>query len=194
MSVAVDPFRKLVVWAYASNSSATVDKLLIYNYEIGKWSSGTTTVDRIASTSSPAFTLDGLDTFGTLEQIDASFDDRLWLGGKLQFAGVNQTKIITFSGAPSTATIETGDIELPGATSAITMAKPIVDNGSGNVALFSRRLLNQQVVFGSQIVADAENRVSIRGVGRYHRLQLTPTGSWTTVVGTDIDLNGLGTR
>jgi hypothetical protein len=170
MSVAVDPFRKLVVWAYASNSSATVDKLLIYNYEIGKWSSGTTTVDRIASTSSPAFTLDGLDTFGTLEQIDASFDDRLWLGGKLQFAGVNQTKIVTFSGGPSTATIETGDVELPGATSAITMAKPIVDNGSGNVALISRRLLNEQVAFGTQSVADAENRVSIRGVGRYHRL------------------------
>ena len=194
MSVAVDPFRKLVVWAYASNSSATADKLLIYNYEINKWSSGTTTVDRIASTSSPAFTLDGLDIFGTLEQIDASFDDRLWLGGKLQFAGVNETKIITFSGGPSTATIETGDIELPGATSAITIAKPIVDNGSGNVALFSRRLLNEQVAFGSQIVADAENRVSIRGIGRYHRLQLTPTGSWTSVVGTDIDLNGLGTR
>jgi hypothetical protein len=74
------------------------------------------------------------------------------------------------------------------------MAKPIVDNGSGNVALVSRRLLNEQVVFGSQTVADSENRVSIRGVGRYHRLQLTPTGQWKTTVGIDIDLNGLGSR
>jgi hypothetical protein len=194
MSSAVDPFRKLVIWAYASNSSATVDKLLIYNYETNRWSSGTTVVDRIATSSSPAFTLEGLDVFGTLEQIESSFDDRLWLGGKIQFAGVNEAKVVTFSGAPMTATIETGDIEMPGATSAITMAKPIVDNGSGNMALFSRRLLNEQVVFGSQVVADAENRVSIRGVGRYHRLQLTPTGSWTSAVGTDIDLNGLGTR
>jgi hypothetical protein len=194
MSSAVDPFRKLVIWAYASNSSATADKLLIYNYETNRWSSGTTVVDRIVSTSSPAFTLDGLDVFGTLEQIDSSFDDRVWLGGKMQFAGVNLAKIVTFSGDPMTATIETGDIEVPGTTSAITMAKPIVDNGSGNVALVSRRLLNEQVVFGSQSVADAENRVSIRGVGRYHRLQLTPTGLWKTAVGMDIDLNGLGTR
>lgn len=194
MSCAVDPFRKLVVWAYASNSSATVNKLLIYNYETNRWSSGTTVVDRVATSSSPAFTLEGLDVFGTLEQINSSFDDRLWLGGKMQFAGVNEAKIVTFSGDPMTATIETGDIEVPGSTSAITLAKPIVDGGSGNVALFSRRLLNQQVVFGTQVVADAENRVSIRGVGRYHRLQLTPTGSWNTVVGTDIDLNGLGTR
>ena len=194
MSAAVDPFRKLVVWAYASNSSATVNKLLIYNYEIGRWSSGLTTVDRVATSSSPAFTLEGLDIFGTLEQINSSFDDRLWLGGKMQFAGVDLTKIVTFSGDPMTGTIETGDIEVPASTSAITMAKPIVDNGSGNVALLSRRLLNETTVFGAQTVANSENRVSIRGVGRYHRLQLTPTGSWTTVVGVDIDLNGLGTR
>ena len=194
MSAAIDPFRKLVVWAYASVSSATPDKLIFYNYETNKWTSGTTNVSRIASTSSPAFTLEGLDVFGTLEQIDSSFDGRIWLGGKLQFAGVRGAKVVTFSGAPMTATIETGDIEVPGSTSAITMAKPIVDNGSGNVALISRRLLNESVVFGTQVVADAENRVSIRGIGRYHRLQLTPTGSWTSVVGTDIDLNGLGTR
>jgi hypothetical protein len=112
----------------------------------------------------------------------------------MQFAGVKDTKIVTFSGANNTAYIETGDIEVPGATSAITMAKPIVDNGSGNVALVSRRLLNEQVVFGTQTAADSENRVSIRGVGRYHRLQLTPTGLWKTTVGMDIDLNGLGTR
>jgi len=194
MSSAIDPFRKLVVWAYASNSSATVDKLLIYNYEIGKWSSGLTTADRVATSSSPAFTLEGLDTFGNLEQINTSFDDRLWLGGKMQFAGVDQTKIVTFSGTGMTGIIETGDIEVPGTTSAITMAKPIVDNGSGNIALLSRRLLTETTIFGSQTVANSENRVSIRGIGRYHRLQLTPTGSWTTVVGVDIDLNGLGTR
>jgi hypothetical protein len=194
MSVAVDPFRKLIIWSYASVSSATPDKLLIFNFQTNKWSSGTTTVSRVASSSSPAFTLEGLDIFGTLEQIGSSFDDRVWLGGKVQFAGVRNAKVITFSGAPMTATIETGDVEIPGTTSAITMAKPIVDNGSANVALFSRRLLNEQVVFGSQVVADSENRVSIRGIGRYHRLQLTPTGMWTSAVGTDIDLNGLGTR
>ena len=194
MSSAVDPARKLVIWAYASLSSATVDKLLIYNYEIGKWTSGTTTASRIATSSTPSFTLEGLDVFGNLETIESSFDSRVWLGGKMQFAGVKDTKIVTFSGANNTAYIETGDIEVPGTTSAITMAKPIVDNGSGNVALVSRRLLNEQVVFGSQTAADSENRVSIRGVGRYHRLQLTPTGLWKTAVGMDIDLNGLGTR
>ena len=171
-----------------------MDKLIIYNYQTQKWTSGTTDVDRVATSSTPSVTLEGLDTFGTLETIETSFDSRIWLGGKMQFAGVRNAKIITFSGENSTAIIETGDIEVPGSTSSITIAKPIVDNGSGNIALLSRRLLSEPVTFGSQVVADAENRVSIRGVGRYHRLQLTPTGNWTSVVGTDIDLNPLGTR
>ena len=194
MSAAVDPARKLVIWAYASQASATVDKLLIYNYQTNKWTSGTTNASRIASSSTPSVALEGLDVFGNLDTIPTSFDSRIWLGGKMQFAGVRNTKIITFSGANNTAYIETGDIEMPGVTSAITLAKPIVDNGSGSVALFSRRLLSEQVIFGSQTAADAENRVSLRGVGRYHRLQLTPTGQWTNTVGIDVEMNPLGTR
>lgn len=194
MSSAVDPYRKLIVWSYASNSSATPDKLLIYNFQTNRWTSGTISTDWIATSSTPTVLLEGLDTFGTVDTIESSFDSRIWLGGKMQFAGLDGAKIVTFSGANATAYIETGDIEVPGATSAITMAKPIVDNGSGSVALISRRLLTESTVFGSQTAADAENRVSIRGVGRYHRLQLTPTGSWTNTVGMDIDLSPLGTR
>jgi len=194
MSAAVDPTKKLIIWAYASISSATVDSLLIYNYQTQRWTSGTTTADRIASTSTPAVTLEGLDVYGNVDTITTSFDSRLWLGGKLQLAGVDGAKIVTFTGANATAYIETGDIETPGTTSSITLVKPTVENGSGSVALLSRRLLTESTVFGTQTAADAENRVSVRGVGRYHRLQLTPTGSWTSVVGIDVELNQLGTR
>jgi hypothetical protein len=194
MSVAVDPTRKLVIWSYASTSSATPDKLIIYNFQNQKWTTGLADVNRVASSSTPAFALEGLDVFGTLETIESSFDSQIWLGGKMQFAGVKNAKIITFSGANATAYIETGDIEVPGSTSAMTMVKPLVDDGSANVAVATRRLLNEVVSFGTQSTADAENRVSIRSVGRYHRLQLTPTGSWSTASGMDIELNGLGTR
>jgi len=194
MSAAVDPTKKLIIWAYASNSSATADSLLIYNFQTQRWTSGTTTVDRIASTSTPAVTLEGMDVYGNLDTILTTFDSRLWLGGRLQLAGVDGAKIVTFSGANATAYIETGDIEVPGSTSSITLVKPTVEGGSGSVALLSRRLLTESTVFGSQTAADAENRVSVRGVGRYHRLQLTPTGSWTSAVGMDIDLSPLGTR
>lgn len=194
MSAAVDPSKKLIIWGYASKNSATVDKLLIYNFQTQKWSSATTTVDRIASTSTPAVTLEGMDVYGNLDTIMTSFDSRLWLGGRLQLAGVNGAKIVTFTGASAQAYLETGDIEVPGTTSAITMVKPLVDNGSGDVAVATRRLLNESITYGTASASDSENRVSIRSVGRYHRLQLSPTGSWSTAIGMDIELNGLGTR
>lgn len=194
MSAAVDPSKKLIIWAYPSINSGTADSLIIYNYQTQKWSSGTTTVNRIASSSTPSYELEDMDTFGNLEEIMTSFDSRLWIGGKLQFAGVDGAKIVTFSGENATAYLETGDIEIPGSTSAITMVKPLVDNGSGNIAVATRRLLNESIVYGAQSASDSENRVSIRSIGRYHRLQLSPTGSWTTAIGMDIELNGLGTR
>jgi hypothetical protein len=135
-----------------------------------------------------------MDVYGNLDTIMTSFDSRLWLGGRLQLAGVNQRKIVTFTGVSAQAYLETGDIEVPGTTSAITMVKPLVDNGSANVAVATRRLLNETITYGNPSTSDAENRVSIRSVGRYHRLQLSPTGSWSTAIGMDIELNGLGTR
>jgi hypothetical protein len=194
MSAAVDPAKKLIIWAYASVGSATPDKLIIYNYQTQKWTSGTTDVSRVASASTPAVTLEGMDVYGTLETILTSFDSRLWLGGKLQLAGVHDAKIVTFTGANATATLETGDMEIAGSTSSITLIKPTVDNGSASMAIATRRLLNEAITYSSQTAADAENRIALRSIGRYHRLQLTPTGSWTSVVGVDVEMNKLGSR
>ena len=43
--------------------------------------------------------------------------------------------------------------------------------------------------------ADAENRISLRSNGEYHRLRLTPTGAnWKTAVGMEVDVFKQGTR
>jgi hypothetical protein len=75
------------------------------------------------------------------------------------------------------------------------LAKPIVDNGSATVAVASRDLLTEQVEFGADIPADAENRVSLRSNGDYHRLRLTPTGiNWKTAIALEIDIVKQGNR
>jgi len=106
---------------------------------------------------------------------------------------VFRQKIIAFSGQPKTASISTGDISV--GQSIVTLAKPIVDKGSGSVAIASRNNLSDQVEFGTSTAADSENRVSLRSNGKYHRLNLTPTGSnWKTAVGVEVDLVKQGTR
>ncbi len=79
--------------------------------------------------------------------------------------------------------------------STVMLVRPTVDGGSASVAVASRDLLSEQVEFYTDVPADAENRVSIRSNGEYHRLRLTPTGAnWTTAVGMDVDVVKQGNR
>jgi hypothetical protein len=197
MSAAIDPFRNLVIWSYASKGQGgNVDKLLIYNFETKKWSSGTTDVDRVADASTPSVTLEGLDAFSTsIDALPTSLDSRQWVGGKMMFAGVRNAKIVTFTGVNSTATIQTGDLSAENRKTAVTLVQPIVDNGSASVAISSRNLLSESVTFGTASAADSENRVSIRSMGRYHQLEFTTTGdNWQTAIGADVELVPMGGR
>jgi hypothetical protein len=192
MSSTIDPFRKIVVWKFIDNFAQNT--LLIYNWQVQKWSYCTTDVDVVASSTSATMTLEGLDLYGNMDTLTTSLDDALWSGGKFLFAGARDNKIVTFTGANSTAQIETGDIGSE-ATSVVTLARPVVDNGSGSVAIASRMLLSEVAQLGSYIPASNENRVALRSSGKYHRLSLIPTGDrWSNAIGIDIDIIPQGTR
>jgi hypothetical protein len=101
---------------------------------------------------------------------------------------------VTYNGAPATGQLITGDLNA-GGRSVVTLARPLVDNGSATVSVASRTLLNQELLFGAAVAADSENRVSLRSNGNFHRFKVVPTGNnWTTAVSLDIDLAGQGTR
>jgi hypothetical protein len=192
MSSTIDPFRKIVVWKFIDNFAQNT--LLIYNWQVQKWSYCTTDVDVVASSASASMTLESLDLYGNMDTLTTSLDDALWSGGKFLFAGARDNKIVTFTGANSTAQIETGDIGSE-ATSVVTLARPVVDNGSGSVAISSRMLLSEVAQLGSYIPASNENRVALRSSGKYHRLSLIPTGDrWSNAIGIDIDIIPQGTR
>ena len=194
MSAAVDPTKNLVMWGYPSLD--TTYRILMYHVPTKRWSYAETTVNRIASSSTPNVTVEGLDNFSaSIDALMTPLDSRLWVGGKLQLAGVSGAKIITFSGTPKTATIDTSDIETGMNQSMITMVKPVVDNGSGAVAIDSRLQLNEQVAFSTVTAASSENRVGVRSYGRYHRVRLEPSGdNWSSAIGVDVEIQSAGTR
>ena len=192
MSSTIDPIRKIVVWEFIDNFAQNT--LLIYNWQVQKWSYCTTDVDYVASSASAGMTLEGLDLYGNMDTLTTSLDDALWSGGKFLFAGARDDKIVTFTGANSSAQLTTGDIG-DGVTSVVTLARPIVDNGSGSVAIASRMLLSAVPELGSYTAADSDNRVSLRSSGKYHRISVIPTGDrWSNAIGVDIDVSPQGTR
>ena len=193
MSAAIDPINNLVVWGYPSVD--TDYRVLIYHIATGKWSYSDSSATRVAPVSTPSITLEGLDAFSaSIDALGVSLDSRNWLGGKLLLLGLKGSKLITFTGAAKTATIETSDIESPANQSMVTMIKPIVDNGTGSASVASRLQLNQTVSFPTVTAANSENRIGTRSYGRYHRVKLQPSGDWTTAIGMDVDIQSAGTR
>lgn len=192
MSSAVDPIRKLAMWCTPLQSGGY--GLFVYSIPLNKWSYIETTATSIASVLTATTTLEDLDNYSaSLDALVISLDDPQWAGGNLLLAGTSGQKIITFGNSNKTAYISTGDIDT--GRSVITLARPIVDGGSGSIAVASRDNLAEQVLFGDSVAADAENRVSLRSNGDYHRLKLTPTGdNWKTAVGMEFDIVKQGDR
>jgi hypothetical protein len=107
--------------------------------------------------------------------------------------GVREQKIVAISGAYKSAYVVSGDIDIGRST--VMLAKPIIDNGTGTVAVASRDLLTETVEFGTAVAADAENRCSLRSNGEYHRIKVSPTSSnWKTLVGVEVDIVKQGDR
>ena len=191
MTSAVDPVKKIVVWNFPNISNGR--SLLIYNYQVKKWSIADTIASTVSSIATAGFTLENLDIFGTLDSLTTSLDDRLWAGGKFLFAGTIGDKIATFTGDNMVAQLTTGDIE-QGYNSVVTLARPQIDNGSCLVSVASRKELDDAILFSTPIATSSEGRVSLRSYGRYHRFNVTPTGNWTNAISLDIDIQPQGNR
>lgn len=130
----------------------------------------------------------------TSDTLVTTLDDRLYKGGKFLFGGVRDTRIITFTGTNATGNIITNDLEY-GYNSVITLIRPSVDNGSANVQVASRRMLDDTITYGSSVSATQEDRCSVRSAGRYHRVNVVPTGdNWESIIGVDIDYAEQGNR
>jgi len=192
MSVAIDPLKKLVIWNYTNVFAQK--RQLIYNLSLDKWSYAQTTASFINNIYTPTTALESLDVYGSLDALGISLDSRQWAGGALLFAGISNDKVIAFTGARKTASLVTGDFNISNSQSVVTFARPIVDNGSGSVAVASRLNLDDGITFSSDVAADGENRVSLRSAGRYHRMKTVPTGLWTNALAVDIDITQQGTR
>lgn len=192
MSATIDPFRKIVIWNFLDTFGNR--QLIIYNWQVQKWTYGSTDTNYVASSATAGTTLEGMDLYGNMDTITTSFDSNLFNGGKFLLAGARGAKIVTFTGQSSEAQIDTGQIgsEYP---SVVTLARPIVDAGSADVAIASQVKLDQVVDFGTYIPADSENRVPLRSAGKYHKLSIKPTGArWSNIIGVDIDIVSQGTR
>lgn len=76
ITVAVDPFRKLVVWAMP-------DRFWVYNWELQRWSTIEGNYAGISTAATSSSTFEQIEALypGGMETVPGSFDDPIWKGG-----------------------------------------------------------------------------------------------------------------
>lgn len=199
----VDPINKYVTWAYpaAGNTSGRPNKMIVYNWDVDRWSVGYIETDIIFQDLTTGYTLDQLDPFGNLETLEFSLDSRVWTGGRLVLSGFNiDNKLSRFGDNNLAATIETQEVgadqlfNLPNNRVYVDGIRPIVDGGVVTIAIRYRDTPSATLSIDGPNVIDADGAAHFTRSTRYVRAQvnIAAGGVWTHAQGITLDVSDDG--
>lgn len=165
---ALDPKNKIVCWRFSSltnSSSTTFDRMICYDWQLNEWFTLTVTTTALARISTPGYTLDQMDSFGTLDQISLVLDDRFWQGGVPVYGALDANyEFATFSGAPAAATLQSYTATSP-VNQMVRKATPISDNANSNLQLGVQYRLSDAMTWKAGVTRQRGGIVPLRGNG-----------------------------
>ncbi len=188
VSVAIDPVNKLVAWAVPGDSASAgqPNQIFIYNWYHDKWSIVETEIQIMGSIQTASTSLDQLGTLiPNIDLFAGSLDDAQFKGGAALFAAFGPlSRLGYFSGPPLNAIIDTGEFQLGnGRRSMVNSLRPLIAGGTVTCQIASRAKLSDPVVFDPAVSPNSIGEYSVRNDGRYHRVRVNISGSWTHAQG-----------
>lgn len=208
VSVAHDPNKKIIVWAYpgpdsdANNYRANL--WLIYSYATDRWRYSddpeiecyfvipTAAVDHI-----PLEFLDTLYPSGPDSMGDISYDGGTIAGGTPLLAGFNENyAYVTWTGAALAALVETGETDSGGRRVLVTGIRPLTDAAAPTASVGHRANFNASVTYTTLTAQGADAICPQRIAARYARarIYIPAAASWTYLQGADVLLRAEGKR
>ena len=198
MSAAVDPSNQIICWSYVSVNALTdtPNKILVYNYALGRWSILELETEILAPLFTPSYTLESLDNLSSsLDTLSASLDSSLYKGGTYFFGGSIDKKIHGFTGSVLAGVIETSEFALTeNRHSVVTRSVPYFNNGSVTMQIGARDRQDDTVTFGTASSLTDEGFCEHRSQGRFHRARMNISGNWDFAQGVDLEGRTLGRR
>ena len=203
---AIDPNNSIVVWSYrgsgSTGSAGVNNKLLIYNYSVGRWATGSgLDLYFINTASQEAFnTLESLDTLGNLDGLPRSLDSFFYDEGVVGLAGFSADKKFgKFLGSSLSASVDTTEFEgFENKRSTLINARPIVDANGENTTVtitpITRSSQMNPVTEGTAVTVRDSGDCPLRATSRYHRLRVNVTGNFSTLSGVDVEARPEGKR
>lgn len=194
---AADPVNKQIYWSYPSapSSDGTPDRLIVYNWETQRWTYGEQSCFVLFSDLTKSYTLEQLDSFGNIDQLETSLDSRTWISGLLTLSGFDSTfKLSTFTGGNLAATLTTtefGGMELfqkPNERLYVDGARPYVDGGTYTASLVYRDSPSGATLTDGPNTVDDNGMAHFTRSCRYGRIQVDIEADtlWTHAQGVDL--------
>ena len=159
---AADPEQSRVYWACKSQAgiSGLFDKLLCYDYVLGRASVIALSGEYLATLSRPGYTLEGLDAVapgGSLDALAFSLDD-VALAALAKLSLVNGTHMLGFcSGDNLEAMLDTGEQELDGARRVrVKGLRPLTDAVACFGAVGARETMQSAISYSSEQAVNAK--------------------------------------
>lgn len=197
---AIDPINSLILWAYPSRESpdGSLDKVLIYNWAIDRFSTATFSSEFIYSAIQEGYTLEQLDPFGTIDTLPFSLDSRVWTGGSVSLGVFDASHKLSFLTGPNlAATLSTSERQLSrGRRAFINGARPVVDASAATVSIGTRERFADDIVYTSESAMGDDGSCSTLASGRYTKARLSiPQGTqWSHASGIDLTFRDAGAR
>lgn len=197
---AVDPFYSRVYWVVDYTGSGVYDQMLVYDWNLTKWTTIEVSVSGIFPFATTGYTLEGLDAISSsLDDLPFSLDSKAWQGGApiLGAFGTNN-KLGAFLGESLEATIVTQEFgDTAGGVTRTTRVYPVVDAIDVLVSIGIRFRRNDPATWMTeQAQSYNTGQVRKRSRARFHRFMVRiPAGSqWGHFSGVDVDFAPAGNR
>lgn len=186
------PDKPFILWAYpgVGNMGGNPNKILVYNWIDNRWALIESTIERFCTNWSQGYTLDQLDSFGTLDALAYSLDSRAWTGRSLNLAAFDSShKLNLFTGTAMDAVFEIGERRLfENKRALVTNITPLIDDpGTVTVYAGARNLLTQTASFGAAISVNTDGEAPVMSEGRYHVIRVEVTGGFNHAQGVMAD-------
>jgi len=200
ISGAVDPFYSRVYWVVDYAGTGVYDQMLVYDWNLTKWTPIQVSVTNIFPFATTGYTLEALDSISSsLEDLPFSLDSKAWQGGApILGAFDDDNRLGAFLGGNLEAAIVTQEFgDTSGGVTRTTRVYPVVDTDQVFVSIGHRMRRNEPAVWMTERAPSYNTgQVRKRSRSRFHRykVRIPAETDWNHMQGVDVDFSPAGSR
>lgn len=202
MQAAIDPINSRVYWLLDDKRQRIGTTLLIYDWNLQRWSRSNVRLHGLLSLFMQGDTLEGLDKVSPhLESLPYSLDSKIWQNGSPVLGAISEDyRLGFFNGPPMEATICSAQYMAPhGRVQTIRRVLPLLDTQECALSIGKRYRFGEMesFIWGEEARPSYNTGfVNARARGRFLKLKLRipPAERWSRFTGFEVEFKDAGKR